>query len=91
MFDEGTTFYTFTLAENTDGSETAAEVGTVSATDPDGDEVTYSIVDDDVDPDNNLFAIDAESGAITYVGTGEDYESAIKSHVLTVSSQRREQ
>ena len=86
VFDEGTTFYTFTLAENTDGSETAAEVGTVSATDPDGDAVTYSIVDDDVDPDNNLFAIDAESGAITYVGTGEDYESAIKSHVLTVQA-----
>ena len=87
VFDEGTTFYTFTLAENTDGSETAAEVGTVSATDPDGDAVTYSIVDDDVTtPDNNLFAIDAESGAITYVGTGEDYESAIKSHVLTVQA-----
>ena len=79
VFDEGTTFYTFTLAENTDGSETAAEVGTVSATDPDGDAVTYSIVDD-------LFAIDPDSGAITYVGTGEDYESAIKSHVLMVEA-----
>ena len=84
VFDEGTTFYTFTLAENTDGSETAAAVGTVSATDPDGDAVTYSIVDDDEDPDNNLFAIDAETGVITYVGTGEDAESATTSHVLTV-------
>ena len=86
VFDEGTTFYTFTLAENTDGSETAAAVGTVSATDPDGDAVTYSIVDDDEDPDNNLFAIDAETGVITYVGTGEDAESATTSYVLTVQA-----
>ena len=83
VFDEGTTFYTFTLAENTDGSETAAAVGTVSATDADGDAVTYSIVDGN---DAGLFAIDAETGAITYVGMGEDAESATTSHVLTVQA-----
>ena len=83
VFDEGTTFYSFTLAENTDGSETAAAVGSVSATDADGDAVTYSIVDGN---DDGLFAIDAETGAITYVGTGEDAESATTSHVLTVQA-----
>ena len=83
VFDEGTTFYTFTLAENTDGSETAAAVGSVSATDADGDAVTYSIVDGN---DDGLFAIDADTGAITYVGTGEDAESATTSHVLTVQA-----
>jgi len=83
VFDEGTTFYTFTLAENADGSETAVAVGSVSATDADGDAITYSIVDGN---DDGLFAIDAESGAITYVGMGEDYESATKSHVLTVQA-----
>ena len=83
VFDEGTTFYTFTLAENTDGSETAAAVGTVSATDADGDAVTYSIVDGN---DDGLFAIDAATGAITYVGSGENFESETTSHVLTVQA-----
>ena len=83
MFDEGTTFYTFTLAENTDGSETAAEVGSVSATDADGDAVTYSIVDGN---DDELFAIDPATGAITYVGAGENFESATKSYTLTVQA-----
>ena len=83
MFDEGTTFYTFSLAENTDGSETAAAVGSVSATDADGDMITYSIVDGN---DDGLFAIDAATGAITYVGAGENFESETTSHELTVQA-----
>ena len=83
MFDEGTTFYTFNLAENTDGSETAAAVGSVSATDADGDMITYSIVDGN---DDGLFAIDAATGAITYVGAGENFESETTSHELTVQA-----
>ena len=79
-FDEGKTFYEFMLHENADGSETAVAVGTVAATDADGDAVSYSI---SAGNDDGLFAIDADSGAITYVGMGEDYESTM-SHSLTV-------
>ena len=65
--------YAFDLAENQDGSDTAVDVGTVSATDTDeGDTVTYSIMEGG---DSSLFAIDADSGAITYVGSGEDLET----------------
>ena len=73
--------YPFTLAENEDGSSIAVAVGTVSATDPDNDTVTYSIVSGN---EEGLFAIDAETGAITYVGTGEDFESDNTAFTLTV-------
>ncbi len=49
-------------------SDVGTEVGTVTATDPDGDEITFSIVGGniDVDGDGNLaFAIDGSSGLIT--------------------------
>ena len=76
------TSYAFALAENADGSTTAVALGTVSATDPeDGDTVAYSIV---AGNDANLFAIDADSGALSYIGAGEDYESNVTSHELTV-------
>ena len=65
--------YGFSLAENADGSTSPVAVGTVSATDPDsGDTVTYSITAGNTGAE---FAIDSSSGAITYVGSGEDYES----------------
>ena len=68
----GATSYSFTLAENDDGSTTAVAVGTVSATDADaGHTVTYSIAAGD---DEGVFAIGASSGAITYTGSGENFE-----------------
>ena len=73
--------YAFDLAENTDGSETAVALGRVSATDPDEDALTYSIVGGNGD---GLFAVDASTGALSYVGAGEDYESGTTSHELTV-------
>ena len=73
--------YAFSLAENADGSVTAVALGTVSATDPEGTSLTYSIESGN---GSGLFAIDASTGALTYVGTGEDYESDTKTYALTV-------
>ena len=76
--------YSFTLAENTDGSgDDAIAIGTVSATDPDANNntVKYSIVSGN---DAKLFKINDETGAITYVGTGEDFESGNTTFTLTV-------
>ena len=46
-------------------SPTGAAVGTVSATDPDGDDVTYSIA---AGNDDGLFAIEADTGRIAVAG-----------------------
>ena len=62
----------FTLAENADGGTTAVAVGTVSATDADGDAVSYSIT---AGNGAGKFAIVASTGAITYTGSGENYET----------------
>ncbi len=65
--------YSFSLAENADGSTTAVSVGTVTATDADtGDSITYSITAGNT---GSVFAIGASTGAITYTGSGENYES----------------
>ena len=75
--------YRFTLTENEDGSSTAVAVGTVSAADPNGELVTYSI--EAGDP-GGVFAI-SSTGAITYVGSGENYEAfadPAKAFILTV-------
>ena len=57
------TSYSFTLAENSDGSATPVDVGMVSATDADaGDTVSYSIEAGDT---GGVFAIGSD-GAITY-------------------------
>ncbi|MDE0194591.1 MAG: fibronectin type III domain-containing protein, partial [bacterium] len=63
--------YGFTLTENADGTTTAVDVGTVSATDADsGDTVSYSIAAGNT---GGVFAI-ASNGAITYTGSGENFE-----------------
>ncbi len=72
--------YAFSLAENADGSTDAVALGSVSATDPQGQTVTYGIVDGN---DAGLFSINATTGALTYVGAGEDFETTA-SHELTV-------
>ena len=65
--------YRFTLDENADGSgiDGAIDVGSVSAIDPRGQAVTYSIAGGDA---GGVFAI-ASDGAITYTGGGEDHEA----------------
>ena len=68
------------LEENAPGNEAPVSVGSVNAFDADsGDALSYEILGG-----NNLFEIDADSGAITYVGAGEDYESGVSRHEFTV-------
>ena len=77
----GQASYAFDLAENADGSSSRVSLGTVSATDPEGETVTYSIAGGN---EAELFEIDAATGELFYTGSGEDYESATTSHALTV-------
>ena len=76
-FGEGS--YAFELAENADGRANGLSLGRVTATDPDGDEVRYSLTGG-----NELFTVDETSGELYYVGPGEDYESGVTSYELTV-------
>ena len=69
--------YAFTVAED---AAVGASVGSVSATDPDEDTVTYSITAGD---DDGKFSIDS-SGAIS-VAEALDYESS-PAHTLTVEA-----
>ena len=73
--------YAFELAENADGSTSRVSLGTVSATDPEGEALSYSIEGGN---GSGRFEIDAASGELFYVGTGEDYESGTASFDLTV-------
>ena len=69
------------MAENADGSANGLSLGRVLATDPDGDEVRYSLTGGN---ESMLFNIDETSGELYYVGPGEDYESGVTSYELTV-------
>ena len=71
--------YAFELAENADGRANGLSLGRVTATDPDGDEVRYSLTGG-----NELFTVDETSGELYYVGPGEDYESGVTSYEVTV-------
>ena len=57
--------YTFNLAENRNGP---ISLGFVGATDPDGDNITYYLI-------NDRFNINSSTGEITYIGGGENYET----------------
>ena len=78
-FGEGS--YAFELAENADGRANGLSLGRVTATDPDGDEVRYSLTGGN---ESMLFTVDAASGELYYVGPGEDYESGVTSYEVTV-------
>ena len=73
--------YAFELAENADGSTTGVSLGTVSAVDPEGETVSYSLVGGNA---SGLFEIDADSGELFYIGTGEDFEAGTSPFELTV-------
>ena len=62
--------YAFTLAENEDGRPTPIAVGHVLAMDPEGEAVSYALTAGDA----SRFAVDGTSGALTYIGAGEDAE-----------------
>ncbi|WGY47098.1 VCBS domain-containing protein [Vibrio sp. ABG19] len=88
--------------DNPDGAQYAFEynenstvndvLGTVQATDADGEEVTYSIKQNVFDGDNNaLFTIDAESGEIRLTDAGvaafaNDFELDPNEHKLMVTA-----
>ena len=72
--------YTMELEENADGALFGIALAPVVATGPDNGAITYSIVAGDVD----RFVIDAETGVVVYVGTGEDPDSGATSYELTV-------
>ena len=75
--------YTFTLNENQAGSPNPFSIGTVTATDFDtGDTITYSITQSDT----NKFNINSATGQITYIGSGEDYETGTTQYTLTVKA-----
>ena len=75
--------YRFALSENAEGSASRIALGTVEATDPDGGTVRYRLVGGD---ESRRFAIDPDTGEVFYVGPGEDYESRVTSHELTVQA-----
>ena len=77
----GASDYGFQLAENADGSTTRVSLGTVSATDPEGASVGYSIVGGNAP---GLFEIDAQTGELFYVGAGEDYEAGAAQFDMTI-------
>ena len=79
------TSYSFDYAEN---SASAAVVGTVSATDPDGGTITFSITAGNT---NVWYAIDSSTGAITLTTAGaaslaNDFETTPNLQTLTVSA-----
>ena len=76
----GAPSYTFELRENEDGRRRAVPLGAAVAEDPDGDEVTYALAAGA----GHLFAVGAGDGAVTYVGPGEDYETAPNRYELSV-------
>ena len=77
--------YTFQLEENRPGRPDPVVVGTVQADDPnEDDKLTYAIISE-----SELFKIDSASGVVSYVGPGEDHESASKSYVLDGHRHRR--
>ena len=80
-----TTSYSFNLAENLDGSSSSINVGTpLSASDSDADDsVSYTIASGNTD---DKFAVHSTSGQITYLGSGEDFESSTTSYTLTVTA-----
>ena len=74
--------YEFDLAENTDGSGgSPVELGTVSAADPEEEDVTYSIPEEE---DMADFQVGTQSGVLSYKGQGEDHEGETNPLLVTV-------
>ena len=69
----------FLIAENRDGSATPITLGRVRATDPDGDDFEFALASD-----SDRFVLDAASGALSYIGPGEDFEAGPSQYTLTV-------
>ena len=69
--------YRFALDAGSDGSTTPISIGKLTLG-PDRVTLTYSISDGDTDSSNNLFAIDASTGEITYTGGSSDAAVSVR-------------
>ena len=69
----------FEIAENRDGRGTPLTLGRVGVADPDGDDFELGLASS-----NNRFVMDAASGALSYIGPGEDFEADPNRYALTV-------
>ena len=78
--------YTFTLREHQDGRETPVPLGVVAAHDPDEQPLTYTLAAGDA----TRFVIGPSTGAVTYVGPGEDFEAGPPGYELTVTARDRD-
>ena len=74
--------YTFGLREHRDGRTEPVALGTVSASDPDGEAVTYALANGDA----TRFAVASSSGAFAYIGPGEDRDTGPSRYELTVTA-----
>lgn len=71
----------FELAENRDGRGTPVTLARMDVTDPDGDDVELGLA-----PGSDRFVIDSASGALSYIGPGEDFEAGPNRYALTVTA-----
>ena len=82
----GNGFASTILNENRDGSSDPKYVGELTATDPENDDLNYSITSGDA----SKFRINESTGYVYYIGGGEDYEELSKVppgpiYVLTIN------
>ena len=80
--------YVFNIPLGADGVVAAQSVGTVAATDPEGDTVSYSLLGSDPgdvagrlfmvgDSGDALYTVDAVTGAISRVGSAEEFGAGV--------------
>ncbi len=69
----------FEIAENRDGRGAPVTLGRIRASDPDGDDVEMTL-----GSGSDRFAIDGATGALSYVGPGEDFEADPNRYALAV-------
>ena len=74
--------YAFDLPEARDGRTDPYRLGVVTATKPDAHSRTYALAAGD----GSRFEVGASSGAIAYVGPGEDYETGAREYGLTLAA-----
>ena len=70
---DGVDYGVFGVNENIEGGSAGVIVLTATATDNDGDQITYSLQSDSFD--NNVFQIDSASGAIRFNENQADFEA----------------
>ena len=71
---------------NGTAGEVPYRLGVVTATDPADHPLTYALAAGD----GSRFEVGASSGAITYVGPGEDYENGPREYALTLAARNGE-